>query len=448
MITFKFRNKLTGMQFIALGFFLLILVGTFLLMLPISTKAGESTDFMTALFTSTSATCVTGLVLTDTFTHWTLFGQLVLLALIQIGGLGFITIGVSASLAFHKKIGLKTRGNLQDSVSALQLGGIVKLVMHILKGTFLFEGIGAILLSIRFIPKMGFITGIYYGIFHSISAFCNAGFDLMGCFSPGSSFTAYSGDWLVCITLILLIVIGGIGFVVWENIYVHKLNFRRYSLHAKMVLSFSVFLILTGAVLFFFAERNNTLLGMPLHEQILCSLFGSITPRTAGFNTVDNAALTDAGKFLSIVLMFIGGAPGSTAGGVKVTTIFVLILYLRSTLTHTRGVNIFGRRLTADTVSKAACVLFLNLSLSMIVGFIICCSQNFTMADTLFEVVSAISTVGMSAGLTGQLNLLSQLLIIFLMYIGRVGSLSFALAFTDKKKTAHIMQPEEAINVG
>lgn len=448
MIVFKCHNKLTGMQLIALGFFLLILIGTFLLMLPISTKPGESTDFITALFTSTSAACVTGLVLTDTFTHWTIFGQLVLLGLIQIGGLGFITLGVSASLALHKKIGLKARGNLQNSVNALQLGGIVRLAKHILKGTLIFEGIGALLLSIRFVPKMGLITGIYYGIFHSISAFCNAGFDLMGRFSPGSSFTAYSGDWFVCLTLIALILIGGLGFIVWENIYVYKLNFKRYSLHSKMVLASSAFLILTGTILFFFAEKDNILLGRPFDEQVLCSLFGAVTPRTAGFNTVDNAALTDAGKFISTVLMFIGGAPGSTAGGVKVTTIFVLVLTLRSTLTHTKGINIFGRRLEADAPVKAVSVFFLNLSLSLIVGFIICCTQHFSLADTMFEVISAISTVGMSAGLTGQLNLLSKILIISLMYIGRVGSLSFALAFTDRKKTAHIMQPAEAINIG
>ena len=448
MIAFKSQNKLTGVQLIALGFFLLILGGTFLLMLPVSTKSGEATDFITALFTATSATCVTGLVLTDTFTHWTIFGQLVLLALIQIGGLGFITLGVSASLALHKKIGLKARGNLQDSVNALQLGGIVRLTKHILKGTLIFEGIGAVLLSIRFIPKMGFITGIYYGIFHSISAFCNAGFDLMGRFSPGSSFTAYSGDWFVCLTLIALIVVGGLGFIVWENIYVYKLNFRRYSLHSKMVLSFTAFLILAGTLLFFFVEKDNTLLGKPFDEQLLCSLFGAVTPRTAGFNTVDNTALTEGGKFLSTVLMFIGGGPGSTAGGVKVTTIFVLALSVRSTLTHTKGINIFGRRLTTDAPVKAAVVLFLNLSLSIAVGFIICATQHFSLADTMFEVISAISTVGMSAGLTGQLNLLSKILIISLMYIGRVGSLSFALAFTDKKNTAHIMQPEETINIG
>lgn len=444
----KFQNRLSGVQMIALGFFLLILGGALLLMLPCSTRTGENTGFITALFTATSATCVTGLILADTFTHWTLFGQLVILALIQVGGLGFITISVVISLALHKKIGLKARGQLKDSVNALQLGGIVKLTKHILKGTLIFEGIGAVILAARFIPKMGISTGIYYGIFHSISAFCNAGFDLMGRYAPYSSFTAYAGDWIVNLTLISLILIGGLGFIVWENIYVHKLNFRRYSLHSKMVLSATIVLVIGGAALFYILENGNVLAGMSIPDKIICSLFSSVTPRTAGFNTVDTGALTDAGKFLTVILMFIGGCPGSTAGGVKVTTVFVLLLSLRSTLTRTKGCNIFGRRLESDAVSKASTVFFLNLSLGIAAALIICGLQGFTLADTLFEVTSAISTVGMTAGLTQKLNFVSKLIIIFLMYVGRVGSLSFALSFTDHKKTSHIMQPAEPINVG
>ncbi len=444
----KFKRRLSGVQMIALGFFLLILIGACLLMLPCSTKSGESTDFLTALFTAASASCVTGLILADTFTHWTLFGQLVLLTLIQIGGLGFITIGVFISLALHRKIGLKARGQLKESVNALQLGGIVKLSKHILKGTLLFEGIGAVILSACFVPKLGIRTGIYYGIFHSISAFCNAGFDLMGCYAPYSSLTPFAGNWIVNLTVMFLILVGGLGFIVWDNIYVHRFHFKHYSLHAKMTLSATVFLTFGGAACFFLLERNGVLSGLSLPEQLLRALFASVTPRTAGFNTVDNAAISDASKFLTTVLMFIGGCPGSTAGGVKVTTVFALLLSLRATLTRTRSCNIFGRRLDPEIIAKASTVFFLNLSLGITASLLICGIQGFSLADTLFEVFSAISTVGMSAGLTGRLNTASRLIIILLMYIGRVGSLSFALSFTDHRKTPHIMQPAEPINVG
>ena len=443
----KFKNTLSGVQLIALGFFILILAGTLLLLLPISTKAGETTDFITALFTATSASCVTGLILADTFSHWTIFGQLVIITMIQIGGLGFITIGVIISLALHKKIGLKQRGLIKDSLSALQIGGIVKLTKHILKGTLIFEGIGAVILSICFIPRMGFVTGIYYGIFHSISAFCNAGFDLMGKFSS-SSFTIYASDWVVNLTLMALILLGGLGFIVWENLYVHRLHFRRYSLHTKMVLSGTIFLVFGGALLFFLLENNNVLAGMSLPDKILRSLFSSVTPRTAGFNTVDSSALTEGGKFLTILLMFVGGCPGSTAGGVKITTVFVLVLSVRSILTRTMGSNIYGRRLEPDALSKASTVFFLNLMLAIGGAMALCGMQHFSLTDSLFEVISAVSTVGMTAGLTSQLNLISQLIILFLMYVGRLGSLSFALSFTDKKATAHVMQPMERINVG
>lgn len=436
------------MQLIAFGFFLLILCGALLLMLPISSRNGSATPFMTALFTATSATCVTGLILADTYTQWSTFGQIVILSLIQIGGLGFITIGTAVSMILRRKIGLKQRGWIKESFNVLDIGGVVRLIRLVLKGTLLFEGIGAIVLAIRFFPQMGLAQSIYYGIFHSISAFCNAGFDLMGRYEQFSSFTAYYDDPVVCFTICALILIGGIGFIVWSDIAEHKWHFRKYALQTKMVLSASFVLVFGGALLFYFIEGNRLYADMSTTGKICSAFFSAITPRTAGFNTTDTGALSEGGKLLTIILMFIGGGSGSTAGGVKMATIFVLLLHLRSTLTRSMGTNIYGRRIDDATVTKAAALLCTYLFCSLAATLAICSMQNFAIGDTLFEVVSAICTVGMSTGITGELNLASQMIIAFLMYIGRLGSLSFALSFTDHKKTAHIMQPIEHINIG
>lgn len=447
MLLKKFKN-LSGMQLIAFGFFFLIMTGTFLLMLPISSRNGTFTPFMTALFTATSASCVTGLILVDTFTHWSFFGQLVLLLLIQIGGLGFITIGTAVSLILRKKIGLKERGWIKESFNVLDIGGVVRLIKRVLKGTLLFEGIGALLLFIRFFPRMGLAQSIYYSIFHAISAFCNAGFDLMGRYEQYSSFTAYYNDPVVCFTLCFLILIGGIGFFVWSDIADHKFHFRKYALQTKMVLSVSAVLIFGGALLFYLIEGNRLYADMDLTGKICSSFFSAVTPRTAGFNTTDTGALSEGGKLLTIILMFVGGGSGSTAGGVKMVTVFVLLLYLRSTLLRTTGTNIFGRRIETNTITKAAALLSTYLFFILAATLTICSIQDFPIGDTLFEVVSAICTVGMSTGLTGSLNGVSQIIIAFLMYIGRLGSLSFALSFTDHKKLTHIMQPVERINIG
>lgn len=447
MLLKKFKN-LSGMQLIAFGFFFLIMTGTFLLMLPISSRDGTFTPFMTALFTATSASCVTGLILVDTFTHWSFFGQLVLLLLIQIGGLGFITIGTAVSLILRKKIGLKERGWIKESFNVLDIGGVVRLIKRVLKGTLLFEGIGALLLFIRFFPRMGLAQSIYYSIFHAISAFCNAGFDLMGRYEQYSSFTAYYNDPVVCFTLCFLILIGGIGFFVWSDIADHKFHFRKYALQTKMVLSVSAVLIFGGALLFYLIEGNRLYADMDLTGKICSSFFSAVTPRTAGFNTTDTGALSEGGKLLTIILMFVGGGSGSTAGGVKMVTVFVLLLYLRSTLLRTTGTNIFGRRIETNTITKAAALLSTYLFFILAATLTICSIQDFPIGDTLFEVVSAICTVGMSTGLTGSLNGVSQIIIVFLMYIGRLGSLSFALSFTDHKKLTHIMQPVERINIG
>lgn len=440
-------QSMSNMQKIASGFLLLILTGTLLLMLPVSSRDGHSASFLTALFTSTSASCVTGLIVADTFTQWSLFGQLVLLVLIQIGGLSFITIGVVISLLFQRRIGLKSRGLIKESVSALNIGGVVHLMKHVITATLLFEGVGAVILSLCFIPDMGLAAGVYYGIFHSVSAFCNAGFDLMGQFGQ-SSFCNYYDHPIVILTLIALIFTGGIGFIVWEDMFQNKWHVKKYLLHTKMMLSASALLFFGGAFIFFLLEKENILSGMPAGGQLLASLFASATPRTAGFNTISYADLTESGKLLTIILMFIGGGSGSTAGGIKVTTVFVLFLYLRSTLTRTNGCNIFGRRLEDDAITKASAVFCLNLFLAVAASMIICAMQGFPLIDTLFEVISAISTVGMTTGLTPRLNVCSKLIIIFLMYMGRLGGLSFALSFTDRKKPSPVMQPTETINIG
>lgn len=441
-------KRLSGMQMIASGFFIIILIGTLLLLLPCATKTGEETSFMTAFFTSTSATCVTGLIVADTFTHWTLFGQVVLLFLIQIGGLGFITIGITVSMLLRQKIGLKERGLLRECFNVIELRGLVRLTKRIIIGTLLFELMGAFILALCFIPKLGLFNGIYYGIFHSISAFCNAGFDLMGRFSPSSSLTGYNNNPIVMITIMLLIIIGGIGFYVWNDIYEHKFSFRKYSLHTKLVLTATLVLIFGGALVFYCIEGNRLFSGMGITEKCLNSLFCSVTPRTAGFNSIDVGAMTDAGKLFTIVLMFIGGAPGSTAGGVKVTSIVVLIIYIKATLTRTMGYNVFGRRIDDDALRKAAAIFCINLTLATTASILLCIFQNFNGIDALLEVFSAIGTVGMSAGLTTSLKIPAQCIIILLMYLGRVGSLSFAMSFTDKKKITHIMQPSEKINIG
>lgn len=444
----KFEKRMSGTQMIALGFLLLIFIGAILLMLPVSSRNGEWTPFITALFTSTSATCVTGLVLVDTFTHWSIFGQLVLLVLIQIGGLGFITIGITVSLMLRKKIGLKQRGLIKESLNTLEIGGVVRLVRRVIGGTFLFEMSGAFILTLRFLKDMDVLHAIYYGIFHSISAFCNAGFDLMGRYSPFSSITRFYNDPVVILTISALILIGGIGFFVWNDLKEHGLHCRHYALQTKMVLSATAVCLIGGTLLFYLFEHNRLFADMSFGEQLLNSFFCAVTPRTAGFNAVDNGALSESSKFLSIVFMFIGGAPGSTAGGVKVTTIFVLLLSVRSTLTRTTGTNIFGRRLEESVITKSAVVLMFQLTLALSATLAITAISGYPVIDVAFEAFSALDTVGMTTGITSSLSTSCHIILILLMYLGRLGSLSFALSFTDKKRIAHVMQPVEKINVG
>lgn len=444
----NWRKTLTTTQTIAAGFLLVILSGTLMLSLPFSSTGGESAGFITALFTATSATCVTGLVVVDTFTSWSVFGRCIILILIQIGGLGFMTIGVFVAIFLKKNIGLKERGILQESMNTMQIGGIVKLVKKITLGTFLFEGIGAVLLSIRFIPGMGILEGIANGIFHSVSAFCNAGFDLMGKYDKYSSLTAYSDDIIVNMTVMLLIVVGGIGFLVWDDIHKKKLHFKEYLLHTKIVLSVTFLLIFGGAFLIFIFERNNLMKDMGVSETVLTSLFSSVTARTAGFNTIETADLSVSSKLLTIVLMFIGGSSGSTAGGIKTTTFAVMFIFVWANLRNSHGSNIFGRRLEEEEIKKASIVVTINLFLAVSAAIAICALQPMPMSDVMFEVFSAIGTVGMSTGITRELGTISRIILILLMYCGRIGSVTFALSFTERKKVAPVQQPAEKIIIG
>ncbi len=444
----KIRSRLTGTQWIAAGFLTIILGGALLLMLPVSSRTGEWTDFLSSLFTAASATCVTGLVVVDTYQHWSLFGQLVILLMIQTGGLGFVTIGVTILLLMGRKIGLADRGLLKDSVNTLEIGGIVRLAQLIIRGTLLIEGLGAVLLSIRFIPELGVLEGVYYGIFHSISAFCNAGFDLMGRYEAYSSLVRYADDWLVNLTVMGLILVGGLGFVVWSDVWKHRFQFKKYRLHTKMVLTALVVLLIVPSILFWLLERNGVLSGLNGSGQLLGVAFASVTPRTAGFNTTDVAAMGDAGKLLTIILMLIGGNPGSTAGGVKTTTIMVLLLYIVAMIRHTDGVNIYGRRLENGMIEKAAVVFTLTLTMAVSAAFLICAVDGLPLADVLLETFSAVNTVGMSTGITRELGTVSRIAIIILMYGGRIGSLSFALALTDRRTRSGVRQPMERINIG
>ena len=435
-------------QTIALGFAAIIITGALLLMLPISNRGGTSIAFIDALFTAASATCVTGLVVFDTWSQFTFFGQMVILILIQIGGLGFMTIAILFSMVLGKRIGLRERSYAMEAVSSMQISGVVRLVKHISVGTLFFELIGATILSFKFYPIFGLGKGIWFGIFHSVSAFCNAGFDLMGTIEPYSSLTHFSSDTIINIVITSLIVIGGIGFIVWDDLFAQKLKFRKYKLHTKVVLSSTIILIIVSFLLFMIVERNNILAGLPFGEKVLVSMFHSITPRTAGFNTIDTAALTEAGSFLTMILMFIGASPGSTAGGIKITTFVILIMAVITYFRKYDDVNIFRRRISTNIVKRSFFSTSYYLLLIVLGTFVILVFQPLPIKDTIFEVFSAIGTVGLSTGITRDLSALSRIVIVILMYSGRVGSLTIFMAVTEKKVIKKVRNPEEKVIIG
>ena len=443
------KAKMSSVQIIALGFFIMIALGTALLMLPIARQGPGRASFSDALFAATSASCVTGLIPQDTGTYWSVFGQVVLILLIQVGGLGFLSIATLFLMLMRKRLGLRQREVVVDSVSYDQLGGFVPFIRLVFIGTFFFEGLGAILLSIRFVPQFGLGRGIYYGVWHSISAFCNAGFDLMGPYSgPYSSFTAYAGDPLVSLTICALILIGGTGFLVWEDLARNKLRWRHYRLQTKVVLIMNLILTIGGGLLFFILEGENLGAGRPLGEQLLSALFDAVTPRTAGFNSTDTGAMTSGSLLLTMVLMFIGGSPGSTAGGVKTTTVFVILLHAFAGIRRERETTAFGRSIGDGALKKATAVLYTNLLLALAGALTICAAQPLPLTQVLFETFSAIGTAGMTMGITRDLVPVSRFVIVFLMYCGRVGSISFAVALLEKKAVPPVTLPREDIMIG
>ncbi len=445
----KGRFKLGYPRRIALGFFIVIIIGTLLLSLPISSKSGEATGFVDSFFTAVSASCVTGLVVFDTFTHWSIFGQIVILLMIQTGGLGFIALILLFYFFTNKKIGLLTRGLVMESINGMQLSGIVKLARLMIFGTLLIEGLGALLLSFKFIPELGFANGVYTSIFLSVSAFCNAGFDVLGFKGQFSSVTSYNNDPYILSVLMVLIIIGGLGFFVWSDLIKNRFRFRSYSLHSKIVITMTVFLIGLGAVYFFIVEYNHSLEGMSLIDKIFNSLFGSVTPRTAGFNSVDQSQLSPGGKVLTTFFMVIGGSPGSTAGGLKTVTLAVLFLSLRTSFNPQKG-GYFGRSIEEGTERKAVSIAVIYFSLIVFGCLALSAAIPTESVDNIvFEVFSALGTVGLSLGTTSVLTVPAKLVLAMLMFCGRVGSLTFVMMFGDAiQSPTRLVMPKEKVSIG
>lgn len=443
MLLKRIRNKLSSFQLILLGFAAVVVVGALLLMLPISSRTEEVTPFSDALFTATSAVCVTGLVVKDTASYWSGFGQLIILILIQIGGMGVITVTAAVAIFSGKKIGLMQRDTIQDSLSAPSVGGIVHLMRFILKAIIRIELIGAVLLLPITIRDFG-AKGIWMALFLSISAFCNAGFDLTGYRKPFSSLTGYTGQPIINIVIMLLIIIGGIGFLTWEDICKNKLHFRKYRMQSKVILIVTFFLLLLPALFFYFSEFTDLSFG----KRLFASLFQSVTTRTAGFNTVDLTKMSDAGLLLMIPLMLIGGAPGSTAGGFKITTLAVLLASVVSIFRKRDNAQLLNRRISDETVKHAAAIFMIYISLFFTGGFVICAVEKLPLLDCLFETASAVGTVGLTLGITPNLGLVSKIVLIALMFIGRVGCLTLIYATLGKKIKNGSKLPLDKITVG
>ena len=438
------KRRLSSFQIIILGFAGVILLGALLLMLPISTTAGGVTPFNETLFTATSAVCVTGLVVQDTGSYWSAFGQAVILTLIQIGGLGVVTVAASLALLSGRKISLMQRSTMQDAISAPQVGGIVRLTRFILRGTFLIELLGALAMLPVFCRDYGW-RGIWMALFHSISAFCNAGFDILGTESNRyPSLTGYAGSPVINITIMLLIVIGGIGFLTWNDICENKWRFHRYRMQSKVIFVTTGLLILLPAVFFFFSDFS----ALPAGNRLLASFFQSVTPRTAGFNTVNLSAMSSASQGVMILLMLIGGSPGSTAGGMKTTTLAVLLANAVATFRQRDSAQFFGRRVDCSAVKTAATILMMYLVLFFGGAVFISAYENLSLSTCLYETASAVGTVGLTLGITPQLHITSQMVLITLMYLGRVGGLTLIYAAFSGKKATGAKMPKEKIMIG
>lgn len=439
--------KIKPVQILVLGFALVILTGAVLLSLPIATKSGVSTPFVDCIFTSTSAVCVTGLVTVDTGTYWSYFGQTVIISLIQIGGLGFMAFATLISLVIGKKITLQERLVMQEAMNTFSLQGIVKMMKYILIFTLLVEGVGALLLSIVFIPEFGALKGIYFSAFHSISAFCNAGFDLIGQFR---SITPYADNSIIILTIGSLIVFGGLGFTVWYEIFNYRKT-KKLSLHSKFVIVVTLILIVGGAILMFIFEFNNpaTMQPMSLKGKLLSSYFASVTPRTAGYNSISTSDMSPAGRFLTIILMFIGASPGSTAGGIKTATFGILVMTVISVIRGREDTEVFGRRISKDIIYKGLSITIISFTLVMVVTMILSITEVGTSLEyIIYEATSAFGTVGLTLGLTTKLTAIGKFIISFTMFCGRLGPLTIALALSTKNHSNTIRYPEDKILVG
>lgn len=441
----KKKFRLNGVQILALGFLIVIIIGAIILSLPISSRTGEPTNFLDAIFTSTSAVCVTGLITLDTSAHWSVFGQTVIITLIEIGGLGFMSFGVLISLILGKKITLRERLVMQEAMNTYSIQGLVKMVKYVLIFTMSVQFFGALLLSTQFVPEYGIGRGIFYSIFHSISAFCNAGFDLFG-----TSLVGYSSNSVVILVISALIIIGGLGFTVLLEIYEFK-GMKKLSLHSKLVLITTAILVFGGAILMLIFEYNNvdTIANMNIKDKLLNSFFASVTPRTAGFNSISTSGMTLASKFLTIILMFIGGSPGSTAGGLKTVTFGILVLTVICVIKGREDTEVFGRRFTKEIVYKSFTLLFIGVSLVIFSTMILSYTEvGVSFIDLLYETTSAFGTVGITLGLTPNLSSIGKVLIMLMMYFGRVGPLTVMLALTRKRKKSGYKYPEGKILIG
>ena len=452
------KFELTTTRIIGFGFFAAIIIGTLLLCLPISAADGNATNLIDAMFTATTSICVTGLTTVSVASHWSIFGQIVILLLMQMGGLGVITFTTVVFLIFRRKITLKNRLLIQDAYNLDTLSGLVKLTIWILKGTLLIEGIGAFFYALKFVPQFGFIDGIGKAVFNAVSAFCNAGMDILG----DNSLASYRGSILVNFTTMALIIVGGIGFPVWTDIVrtiKEKLKdgfsiskaWRKLQIHTKLVLAITIILILGGMFLITALEWNNpnTLGPLPWWEKLLAGLFQSVTTRTAGFYTIPQENFTDASSLICILLMFIGGSPSGTAGGVKTVTIGMVIISVMSIIKGRKDTEIFGRKISESYVKKGMAVILLSLSIIIFTLIALCMAENVDFMSMLYEVTSASATVGLSKSLTPNLSLAGKIIIMMAMYVGRIGPITLALFFNTKhEKKRKCSLPEEKIIVG
>lgn len=438
------KKHLSSFQLIILGFASVILLGAIILMLPVSSAEGVITPFNQTLFTSTSAVCVTGLAVLDTGSYWSVFGQVVILLLIQIGGLGVVTVAVSVFMLSGRKISLMQRSTMQNAISAHKVGGIVRLTKFILKGTLFIEMAGALALLPVFYHDFG-RKGIWMAVFHSISAFCNAGFDILGTpANPFPSITAYAENPIVNVVIMFLIIAGGIGFLTWEDICINKTHFRKYHMQSKIILVTTALLIVLPAVFFFFSDFTHLSVG----KRLLASAFQAVTPRTAGFNTMDISKMTEVSKAMIIILMLVGGSPSSTAGGMKTTTFAVLILNAFATFRSQENVETFGRRIEWSVIKNASTIAMMYCMLFLCGGITISAYEGLPLSECLYEAASAVGTVGLTLGITPKLHIVSQFILIILMYLGRVGGLTLIYAVLSKKKKGNARLPLEKLTVG